>query len=60
MRIYAFSLVILVITAIFNALLKGNNSFLPGEVTSMNQTPQFKSPIPPGIDSQIKQIYNSI
>ena len=40
-RIYAFSLVILVITAIFNALLKGNNSFLPGEVTSMNQSLVF-------------------
>ncbi|WP_276947712.1 oligosaccharide flippase family protein [Acetatifactor muris] len=40
-RIYAFSLVILVITAIFNALLKGNDSFLPGEITSVNQSLVF-------------------
>ena len=40
-RIYAFSLVILVITSIFNALLKGNDSFLPGEITSVNQSLVF-------------------
>lgn len=40
-RMYAFSLVILVITSIFNALLKGNDSFLPGEITSVTQSLVF-------------------
>ena len=40
-RIYAFSLVLLVLTAIFNALLKGNKSFLSGEITSVNQSAAF-------------------
>ena len=40
-RIYAFSLVVLVLTAIFNALLKGNKRFLPGEITSVNQSLVF-------------------
>ncbi len=40
-RIYAFSLVLLMLTAIFNALLKGNRSFLPGEITSVIQSVVF-------------------
>ncbi len=40
-KIYAFSLGILVITAIYNALLKANKSFLPGEITSVNQSAVF-------------------
>lgn len=40
-RIYAFCFVVLVLTAIFNALLKGNKRFLPGEITSVNQSLVF-------------------
>lgn len=37
-RIYAFTLVILLWMAIFNALLKANEVFLPGEFISINQS----------------------
>lgn len=40
-RIYSYTLVLLTITAIFNALLKANQSFLPGEITSIIQSVSF-------------------
>lgn len=40
-RIYAFSLVILTLIAIYNALLKANKIFLPGEIISVNQSLAF-------------------
>lgn len=40
-RIYAFILVILLFMAVFNALLKANKSFMPGELISINQSVIF-------------------